>query len=156
LAQNLERFAVSTFRIDVSALATLAQRLQSCDIKGALQQGMETGCAKLASYIVQSKLSGEVLNIRTGNLAQSVETPSPGPSSDTSVTYLVGGKWYRKVQEFGASITVNHAVNLQNIGWRYLKTVTLPARPWLNPSIEEQKDMIGQEVVDAIKEAIKL
>lgn len=60
------------------------------------------------------------------------------------------------MQEFGASITVNHAVNLPNIGRRYLKTVTLPARPWLNPSIEEQRDMIGQEVVDATKEAIKL
>jgi hypothetical protein len=147
---------MSSFRIDVSALTTLASRLQGVDIKGALQQGMETGCAKLASYIVQAKLSGEVLNIRTGNLAQSVETPSPGPSSDTSVTYLVGGKWYGKVQEFGASITINKAVNLPNIGWRHLGTITLPARPWLNPSIEEQKGMIGQEVVDAIKEAIHL
>lgn len=144
------------FRIDVTATRELAERLRGADLRGALERGMLVGTTKLSSWIVQNKISGQVLNIRTGNLAQSVQTPSPGPSSDTSVTYLVGGKWYGKVQEFGATIEVNSPVNLKGIGWRYLKTVTLPARPWLNPSIEEQKDMVAQEVYKAIREAIRL
>jgi HK97 gp10 family phage protein len=126
----------SSFQIDVAALRTLAQRFRDMNVIDAMREGMEIGTAKLASYIVQNKLSGQVLNIRTGNLAQSVETPSPGPTSETSVTYLVGGKYYGKFHEFGTS--------------------RLPARPWLNPSIQEQKDMIGAEVMAAIRRAMRL
>lgn len=144
-------------KIDVTATRELAERLRGADLRGALERGMLIGTTKLSSWIVQNKLSGQVLNIRTGNLAQSVQTPSPGPASDTSVTYLVGGKWYGRVHEFGATIEVNSPVNLGgDIGWRYLKTVTLPARPWLNPSIQEQKQMVADEVYKAIKEAVKL
>ena len=144
------------FKIDVSALRTLATRLKSADVRAGLEQGMATGAAKLASYIVQNKLSGQVLNIRTGNLAQSVQTPSPGPTSETSVTYLIGGKWYGRVHEFGATASVNHSVLIRDVGWRYLKEVTIPARPWLNPSIEEQRDMLAEEVIKGIRENIKL
>ena len=145
------------FKIDVSALQTLAGRFLTADVHAGLEKGMMIATTKLSSYIVQNKLSGQVLNIRTGNLAQSVQTPSPGPSNDFSVTYLVGGKWYGKVHEFGATINVNSPVYLGNdIGWRYLKTVTIPARPWLNPSIQEKIPEMTEDVTKAVREAIKL
>lgn len=126
------------FRVDITALVTLADRLRSNGdaVAEGLQKGMQTGAAKLSSWIVQNKLSGQVLNIRTGNLAQSVETPSPGPSSATSVTYLIGGKFYGKFHEFGTS--------------------RMRARPWLSPSIQEQSAMVAAEVISAVQEAIKL
>ena len=145
-----------SFSVDVTALATLADKLResSTNVGGALEQGMTTAMAKLAAYIQQNKLSGQVLNIRSGRLAQSVGHPTVTRESDTRVVGAIGGVFYGKVHEFGATITINSAVNMAGIGWRYLKTVTIPARPWLNPSIEEQQDMIAAEVVGAVKEAL--
>lgn len=145
-----------SFQVDITALQSLADKLREdgTNVGGALEQGMNVAMAKLAAYIQQNKLSGQVLHQRSGKLSQSVGHPTVTRESDTRVVGAIGGVFYGKIHEFGATITINSAVNMEGIGWRYLKTVKIPARPWLNPSIEEQKDMIAQEVVGAVREAI--
>ena len=148
---------VVSFQVDVTALGDLIDKLRENQsaIGDGLEAGMTSAMAKLAAYIQQNKLSGQVLNQRSGKLSQSVGHPTVSRESDTRVVGAIGGVFYGKVQEFGATITINSAVNMKGIGWRYLKTITLPARPWLNPSIEEQLDMISAEVVGAVKEALQ-
>ncbi len=143
------------FRVDISALNTLAAQLRQNQsaIGDGLEAGMTRAMAKLAAYIQQNKISGQVLNIRSGRLAQAVGHPTIERESDVRVTGRIGGPFYGRVHEFGATITVNSPVLLPD-GWRYLKTVTIPARPWLNPSVEEQQPMMAAEVVAAVRNAI--
>lgn len=160
MAQNVgdrDLMASGAFSVNVSALTKIADQMRArqANIGPALQQGMTVAMARLAAYIQQTKLSGQVLHQRSGRLSQSVGHPTVTQESNTRVTGFIGGAWYGRVHEFGATIHVNSPVMLKGIGWRYLKTVTLPPRPWLNPSIQEQSPMIAAQVVSAVQQALR-
>lgn len=138
--------------VDASDLDRMGDTFDPARIKAAAAEGFERGVAQLSAYIQQEKLSGQVLNIRSGRLSQAVGHPSVESGGDV-MTAQIGGPFYGAVQEYGASINVNSPVNLPNIGWRYLKTVVLPARPWLMPSIEEKLSDIKDSIVEAINAA---
>lgn len=122
----------------------------------AVQRGLTTALVKVANYAVANKLTGQVLNQRTGRLISSVQSSVRVSGSGTRVTGRIGSVFYGRVHEFGATIEVNSPVNLGgDIGWRYLKTVTLPPRPWLGPSLDENKDQIAADIKGAIREAFK-
>jgi phage gpG-like protein len=144
---------MSVIEIDVSALQTMSDKLDPQKMRDAAAIGFERGIAQLAAYIQQNKLSGQVLNQRSGRLIQAVGHPQVD-SSGSRMTAIVGGPFYGRVHEFGATISVNSPVNMPNIGWRYLSTVVIPARPWLNPSAEEQKPNIAKQMTREVKAAL--
>lgn len=127
--------------IDVSALQTMAELFNADKMRAAAGVGFERGIAQMAAYIQQNKLSGQVLNQRSGRLSQAVGHPSVETVGD-HFTATVGGPFYGGVQEFGA--TINSPVLIEGVGWRYIKE--LQARPWLIPSAEEQKGNIAQQM----------
>jgi phage gpG-like protein len=142
-----------TIEIDVTALEAAAQLLDPVAVREAAGAGFERGIAQMCAYIQQDKLSGQVLNQRSGNLSQAVGHPDVSTNGD-NFTATVGGPFYGGVHEFGATINVNSAVNLPGIGWRYLKTVTLPARPWLYPSAQEQLPNIAEQMWQEVAQAL--
>jgi hypothetical protein len=137
--------------IDVSGITQLAAKFEDPDrVIAAVAAGMEVGLAQTANNIVGSELSGQVLNIRSGRLAQAVEAVKV-QISGTGVEGTIGGPFYGGVQEHGATIAVNSAVDLGgDIGWRHLDTVTLPARPWLEPGVKENLPVIEAAITAAV------
>ncbi len=138
--------------IDVSALQKMAELFDSDKMRAAAGKGFKRGIAQMASYIQQNKLSGQVLNQRSGRLSQAVGHPSVDTGGD-QFTAIVGGPFYGGVQEFGASILGGKGspVMIEGVGWRFMREIK--ARPWLIPSAEEQKDNVGLQMVLAVQKA---
>lgn len=143
---------MSDIHIDVSGISQLAAKFESPErVIEAVAEGMEIGLAKTANAIASNQLAGGVLHIRSGRLAQAVAASPSVSISGTSVEGTISGPFYGGVQEHGATIDVNSAVDLGgDIGWRTLGTVTLPARPWLRPGLEEHKEEIKAAIVAAV------
>jgi hypothetical protein len=140
---------VSFIEIDTSEIARMAELYDADKVREAAGAGFERGVARLAAYIQQEKLSGQVLNQRSGRLSQAVGHPTVETSSNT-MTATIGGPFYGGVQEFGA--TINSPVLIEGVGWRYIKE--LQPRPWLYPSVEERMDDITQQMREAVTQSL--
>lgn len=138
-----------TIEIDVTALEGMAQLFDAATVREAAGTGFERGIAQMCAYIQQNKLSGQVLNQRSGHLSQAVGHPDVSTNGD-NFTAIVGGPFYGGVHEFGA--TINSPVLIEGVGWRYIKT--LPARPWLYPSAEEQLPNIAEQMRQEVAQAM--
>lgn len=91
--------------------------------------------------------------IKTRELSNSIGTiPIDGPEP----TVIVGtDKIYAAVHEFGATITPKRAKYLQwedeQGNWHRAKQVTIPARPYLRPAFDLNKDLILEEIQIALR-----
>lgn len=144
---------MSTFNVNVSAFKSIAERLGNAEkINAALLEGMQEGTARLANYTADSKLEGQVLHHRSGRLSSSVRHP-PAPTSDGAgrVTGYIKSVFYGKVHEYGA--TINSPVLINGVGWRYIKA--LPARPWLEPSLQEGRALVTSALRRALRSALE-
>lgn len=93
-------------------------------------------------------LSGQVLNRKTGKLAQSVNKKY---NNDYSVS--VGSNLrYAAIHEFGGTIVPRTASMLSFLvegGWVMTSKVVMPKRPWLAPSVQDVMNThIGQNIMD--------
>ncbi len=123
---------------------------------------MKTGMAKatlgLRNYIAYNKISGQVLQNRTGHLRAFLFW-----KVDTKEEEVVGQVYetmkYGKVHEFGMTITAMRAKALHWIGPdgkpRFAKKVVIPARPWMRPGYEENKPAILEELKNAAELAAR-
>ena len=128
-------------QIDVTALRSMAELFNPDKMRAAAGRGWDRGIAQLVAYIQQNKLSGQVLQQRSGRLSQAVGHPMVETGGD-SFTAVVGGPFYGGVQEFGA--TINSPVLIEGVGWRYIGE--LQPRPWLYPSVEEQQANVAEQM----------
>lgn len=114
---------------------------------------------------IQDKLSGEVLNVRSGNLRRSIhetgltdsgDVISDGAASDASVDYA-------RIHEYGGRINVPEIVpkSAKALAFNYggkmvfamhaaAHVVNMPARPYMRPSLAE----MAPSFIDALR-AIK-
>jgi len=91
---------------------------------------------RLVKYIVMNKLSGQVLGRRSGNLArnQTAEVEEGLFKYELKIGF-------GKIVEYGKFWELGHK-----------RKGKLYKRPFIKPSIEENKLMIKKEVVDILKE----
>jgi hypothetical protein len=112
------------------------------------------------------KLSGEVLNVRSGALRQSIFTPITTMSGDTitTTTGSSGNVKYASIWETTGSaahdIFPTKAKALHFI-WggqeRFFKRVHIPAqapRPFIKPALAEMAGIIDQELTEAVVEGL--
>ena len=136
----------------------------------AMPNGLRNGIARAVTRLaietqrlVQQKLSGSVLKVRTGVLRSSINYKVD--QSSTSVTATVGTNvQYAKYQEFGIShswpIKPKSARALAfEVGGKtiFRKSVThpgLPERSFLRSALHEMEPKIRQTLEDAVKEAV--
>ncbi|MFZ3325176.1 MAG: hypothetical protein WA231_04475 [Methylocella sp.] len=117
--------------------------------------------------LIQQKLSGEVLQIRSGALAASIISSIENAGSDTSVSISSTGVPYAAIQEFGGKTAVHDivAVKAKALAFStggdqiFAKSVhhpgsTIPARSYLGSSLEEMSDEIESGFKQAILEAL--
>lgn len=122
---------------------------------------------KLASYVQTKKLSGQVLNARTGNLRASVRAiPAhlEGTKLEAGVEAAGGTAFYGAFHEYGTSRPYEiRAVNGRALSFvmggkqRFFASVIHPPikqRAFLAPSIEENIDSIMSDLRTGVTEVV--
>jgi phage gpG-like protein len=116
---------------------------------------------------IQQKLSGDVLQTRSGALAASIVSSIENDGSDTSVSISSTGVPYAAIQEFGGKTAAHDiaAVKAKALAFSmggeqtFAKSVhhpgsTIPARSYLGSSLVEMSDEIESGFKQAILEAL--
>lgn len=113
--------------------------------------------ALLEAYIKRDKLSGQVLNRRTGRLSRSIHS-EPARLEGSAILGKVGTNLvYAPVHEFGATIRAKRAKYLRfkiDGHWVMKTQVTIPARPYMRPSLQERGPAIREGLKRAIRKVI--
>ncbi|MGH6839643.1 MAG: hypothetical protein ACREDT_12765 [Methylocella sp.] len=116
---------------------------------------------------IQRKLSGEVLETRSGALAASIISSIEDNGSDTSVSISSTGVPYAAIQEFGGKTAAHDIVAVKTKALAFsaggaqvfAKSVhhpgsTIPARSYLGSSLVEMSDEIESGFKQAILDAL--
>lgn len=140
------------------------QRLPTALLEALLKK-MNVITADLRNYIITDKLSGQVLNKRTGRLQQSIQRDVS--SSDLAVTGKVfsagDAKAYAGAHEFGAHIPERTPVKAKALAFMVggkqvfamrAKAFNLPERSFLRSSLRDKAQEISGDLREAIQEAI--
>lgn len=99
--------------------------------------------SRAAAYVGENKLSGQVLNTRSGGLKKSLMSASTGAVKRGQRVFVGTNKVYGAIHEFGGTIVPKNAKSLRfPIGGKWVTTqkVIMPKRPWLAPGVTEYKD----------------
>lgn len=115
---------------------------------------------ELSGTIKEDKLSGQVLNVRTGALRNSI-TPLEVTQAEVMFGGASGGAGivYAKIHEYGGTITAKRAPYLtfrtEDGRWHRVKSVVMPERSYMRSSFQETSQTGVQMIRDAVMEAIQ-
>lgn len=151
------------FTVDSSQVEGYLERKGELII-AALRGELSDQTINLLSYVKDEKLSGQVLNQRSGNLKNSGFTEMSETAETLLGTVNFGATVpYARIHEFGGSINVPEVTDKlmvferdgQTIFTRRHRafTVQMPARPYLGPSLEEKSPQIIGALQGAVNEA---
>jgi phage gpG-like protein len=146
-----------------AAFANLPERLRE-----ALAAKATLLAAELEAK-VQQKLSGEVLQARSGALARSIVTSIEQEDAEVSVSIASNGDVkYAAIHEFGGTIPAHEILPDKARALAFvlggknvfaarvnLPAVTMPERSYLRASLGEMTDQIREELGAAVGQAIE-
>lgn len=117
----------------------------------ALRQSMFEQMARLASYVKSSKLEGQALHHRTGNLTNSVFSDATGDESEVKGVVGTGAQApYAHVHEDGGAFNIPSHTRTSKLGNAFTVRsyiATFPQRAFLRPSLNEKRE----EILSALK-----
>ena len=132
----------------------------------ALERSITILVLKLKRYIAQSKLTGQVLHVRTGTLRRSIMDGGKVLRTDAAVVGVVNTNVkYGRVHEFGGAISVPEHLRLvrQAFGkelkfpvWSTVKAhkVTYPERSFMRTALADMKGEIVSDMTEAVRSAV--
>lgn len=138
-----------------------ADKLESAlDIKRvALLMALKSEIKKIAidmtAKVKSEKLSGQVLNVRSGRLRRSINYRIE--ESDTGIDAKVGTNVeYGRVHELGfkGAVRVKEHMRKGKRVRAHLRNVNMPARPFLRPSLEEMRGEIDSRIARVVAQSI--
>lgn len=156
-----------TFTIEPDAGSKIAAHLERVRVQiiSALRGGMYQAMGELAEYVVGSKLSGSPVGRRAGDLAAAVLASVRVRANDEQVYGSVAAKpkklpneglW----QEFGTKhppvldkLRMFAAPGGGLVFTRRTREFATEPRPFLNPSLQEQKTQIMETIRGRLREA---
>jgi len=131
-----------------------------------LGPGVMRATVALARCIGTEKLSGQVLNVRSGALRSAVMSGAQCDTADSTLEGRIGAggvPWYGALQENGGTFTGQRKLKKpphllrRQLGERVLTGspygIHFPARPFMRPSLQEQRGMIVEELAKAMVKA---
>ena len=167
--------------VEVHGLDELWQRLRNAVAGQEIKDGVERAAIRLSNIVKRDKLSGTVLNVRTGTLRRSINERLV--EDDKGITAYVGSfagyttpganpqeaAGYARIHEFGGTFTIPaHERLTKDRGDRGLKagfklieyvkqhTATYPERSFLRSALRENRGMINKEIFLGVKRALKI
>lgn len=148
---------------------TLPNQQQLADdlnvVRANLLAALKTELTKVSfdvsARVKDQKLSGQVLNVRTGRLRRSINA-KPVTETATGVETLVGTNVeYGRIHEFGFKGTVNVKEHLRKTknGFKasvraHGRQVNVPERSFLRSSLDDMRGQIDQRIAAVIGKAI--
>jgi len=138
------------------AIAQVQQRITS-----RLREAIQRAALDLMSFVKAKKLTGQVLNVRTGRLRRSI-TQRVETEADGKIVGLVGTNVsYGRTHELGFKGRVPVRAHTRKVGGKrvpiraHSRQVDIPKRPFLGPSLNEKMPVYRQWMQDAIKGAAR-
>lgn len=142
-------------------------RMQSIPARARvrLTSTMHALAIKLRSRILQ-KLSGEVLNVRTGNLRRSIQYEVTDAAGQINASvFSAGDVKYAAIHEFGGTIDIPEITPVKAKALHFMSggkdvfamrarahTVTMPERSFMRSSLAEQEGAIREALVNAVRQ----
>jgi phage gpG-like protein len=130
-------------------------------LKSGLRNGITRACLRLQTKVKQDKLSGQVLNVRTGRLRRSI-TQRVEEESGSVVGYVGTKVKYARAHEFGftGNVTVREHLRKAKSGKESLvkahsRNVHLPERSFLRSALKDLQPAIRQDIRAGVVEAVK-
>lgn len=139
-------------------------------LRAKLVDAMKVQWFKLQALIVQSKLSGQVLKRKTGNLASSINVGGPMTATEfvdegNQIIGRVGTKvWYGAVHEYGGNFQVKaHQRTITQVFGRTVDphkidvrsySMNVPERSFLRAGLRDMSTSFREGIAASIKEAM--
>lgn len=138
--------------VEITGLDKLRKIMDPNVVNARLKQTMAGVVLYIAAYVKSEKLSGQVLHIQTHRLKSSIT------GTAQAVGDIISGKIgtnvvYARIHELGGTILPKNGPFLKfNIGgrWIFASKVAMPARPFLAPSLNENKNFIVKQFQKSI------
>ncbi len=121
--------------------------------------------ANLERYVKESKLSGQVLQHRTGQLQQSIHNQvTQDGSSVIGRVFSAGPLPYAAIHEFGGQVPDRTPVNAKALHFfiggkevfaKFAKGFTMPERSYLRSSLSDYRQQIIDGLSRAVGEAVQ-
>jgi len=100
----------------------------------------------------ERNLTGRVLNRRSGALLRTLRVDVSARNNKVTGQLLAGGRGvqYARIHELGGVIQGQPwlVFQLPDGGWRKVRSVTIPRRPYLQPALEDAMADLGPEIQD--------
>jgi phage gpG-like protein len=138
------------------AIAQVQQRITS-----RLRDAIQRAALDLMSYVKARKLTGQVLNVRTGRLRRSITQRVEVEPGGKIVGLVVTNVSYGRVHELGFKGRVAVRAHSRKVKGKtvpiraHLRRVDIPKRPFLGPSLNEKMPVYRKWMQDAIKGAAR-
>ena len=120
--------------------------------RAALRRELSAAMSDLAASIRDDKLSGQVLQVRSGRLRASI-TATVSEEGGTLVGTVGSDLTYAAIQEYGGTILRRQAANAKQLRPNTGVTVE-PERSYLRSTLAEQASSIRERLTAAIMKAI--
>jgi phage gpG-like protein len=129
-------------------------------LQGGMQRAFARIAIRLQQYIVQQKLSGQVLHHKSGKLASSVIQRVETTEGRIAAIVQAGGLAvsYAGVHEYGGTFQIPEHLSVSRSGKQFTvhaHSATYPERSYMRTSLDENTDMFLEEVSKAIGDALK-
>lgn len=130
-------------------------------LREEMRRGIGRAALMVARHSKQNKLSGQVLNVKTGRLRRSINTRMV-ESGDVIAGRVGTNVAYAKAHEFGwrGTVTVREHLRKTKSGFSatvraHSRQVILPERSFLRSALADMKPEIQREFESAVRRAIK-
>ena len=138
-------------------------------VQTAIVQSVGRSALRLQREVMQNRLSGQVLNVRTGNLRRSIHQRVTNTGSAV-IGEVNTNVRYGKAHEYGFAGTVNVKASLRQVRQafgrplknpRYVqvrahsRNVRLPERSFLRTALRDMKPMIETDLQKSIEGALR-
>jgi phage gpG-like protein len=152
----------------VTPAATVVERLRGIapNVRSALENRIQRLTIQLQRHVVQDKLQGQVLNVRTGRLQRSIQQAMI-TNSDDILGVVSTNVSYAKAHEYGFSGTVTVKEHLRTIKEAFGKSLkepvtftvsshsakmNLPERSFLRSALNDMAGDIRTQIQQAVTE----
>jgi HK97 gp10 family phage protein len=155
--------------VQVTGDRELIQRLNAmpAEVRKALLKKVTTLAIELESKVKTDKLSGQVLNVVSGNLRASIQNLVTQTGTSTiGQVYSSGDVKYAAIHEFGGTIeipeiTAKGAALAFMMGGKQVffkkvaaHTVTMPERSFMRSALADMADDIVEGLTEAVREGL--
>lgn len=139
-------------------------------VQSAVEKSIGRSVLKLQREVMRNRLSGQVLNVRTGNLRRSIQHQQVTSSGGLVVGEVNTNVRYGVAHEYGFAGTVNVKASMRRIRQafgrplkspRYVqirahsRNVKLPERSFLRSALRDMKPKIEADLQKSIKRALR-